>query len=51
MERRAFLATVAGATTVPLARRVAWAAPRDAGRILTVAGPVEPAALGTTLGH
>ena len=53
MERRAFLTTVAGAAAVPFARRAAAAAPSsgDTGRILTVRGPVEPSALGTTLVH
>ena len=48
MERRAFLTALA---VTPFAHRAAAAAPRDAGRILTVRGPVEPSALGTTLVH
>jgi phosphotriesterase-related protein len=51
MERRAFLGTVAA--TLPFARRGWTAAPRpqDVGQILTVRGPVEPGALGSTLVH
>ncbi len=51
MERRAFIAALA--TAVPCIRSTARAAPsaKDAGRVLTVGGPVEPAALGTTLVH
>jgi phosphotriesterase-related protein len=53
MERRAFLSALAGAATLPLATRTALAQPpaKDAGRILTVRGPLEPSALGTTLVH
>ena len=51
MERRAFLATVAAG--LPLASSSALAGPsaRDLGQILTVSGPLDPAALGTTLVH
>jgi phosphotriesterase-related protein len=49
MQRRAFLASVAGATAVSFARRARAAG--DAGRILTVRGPVDPRALGTALVH
>jgi phosphotriesterase-related protein len=50
MERRTFLSTLAA--SVPFARR-ATSAPSaaDVGRILTVRGPVDPGALGTTLVH
>jgi phosphotriesterase-related protein len=50
MERRAFLSGVAAAAFTPWARE-ASGAPGDAGRVLTVTGAVEPAALGTTLVH
>jgi phosphotriesterase-related protein len=50
MNRRNFLSTCAAA--LPLAHRAAAAPPgRDVGRILTVRGPVQPSALGTTLTH
>ncbi len=51
MERRAFLAAVAGAATAHVVRRAEAASAVDTGRILTVRGPVEPSALGTTLVH
>ena len=51
MERRAFIAALAAA--LPGIRSTARAAPsaKDIGRILTVRGAVDPAALGTTLVH
>jgi predicted metal-dependent phosphotriesterase family hydrolase len=51
MERRAFLATVAGAAAARFARRAAAASAVDTGRILSVRGPVEPEDLGITLVH
>jgi len=48
MQRRAFLTALA---VTPLAHRASAAASEDAGRILTVRGPVAPSALGVTLVH
>ncbi len=54
MRRRAFLATAVGAAAAPLGLRGPLASastPGDAGRVLTVRGPIVPSQMGVTLVH